>query len=256
MSHHIQLPLQDCLVCSDIHGKKHLLDALLKERRSNETLLFLGDYCDRGKESFSVMMQVKELVESGQAYAIRGNHDQMFLDFLDEPEEQADYYYNQGGRYTIESFFEGINPSITFTLHYTPQHLASIILKEHQELIQFIRNLPYTIEMGKWLFVHAGVKPYSVNWKESTPLNQFIWLREEFYLRQNETGKHVMFGHTSSSHLPIHDTPIWMNRTQDAFGIDGGAGSSGCLNGVRIVDESLHEVAKVYQNGEVMTLPL
>lgn len=256
MSHHISVPVQDCLVCSDIHGKNHLLNILLKQKAETETVLFLGDYCDRGKDSFLVMTKVKELVETGKAFAIRGNHDQMFLDFLDDPEEMAHYYYSQGGRYTIESFFEGINPSITFTLRYTPQHLASIILKEHQELIQFIRNLPYTIEMGKWLFVHAGVKPYSPNWKDSTPLNQFTWIREEFYLRKNETGKHIMFGHTSSKHLPMHNTPIWFNQSEDVFGIDGGAGSTGCLNGVRIHKEAIQEIVKVYQNEEVLMLPL
>lgn len=250
--HHIEIPLQPCFVMSDIHGKHALLENLLKQTEETEKILFLGDYCDRGKDSLSVLLTVKRLVDEGKAYAVRGNHDQMFLDFLDAPDEQPEFYYNQGGRETIDSFYDlDFSPSI----HYTPKRVASYILESYPDLIDFIRNLPYTIEMGDWLFVHAGIRPYSTAWKTNTSLTDMLWIRQEFYFQKNETGKRVMFGHTSSYHLPLHDTPIWMHRDKTSFGIDGGAGGSGCLNGVRMNNGEISEVIKAYQNGSTLMFP-
>lgn len=256
MRHHIQIPLQSCLVMSDIHGQLQLLESVLEQAKSNEKLIFIGDYCDRGRDSFDVLTTVKRLVESGKAHATLGNHDQMFLDFLEEPDEYKDFYYDQGGRETIESFFREKQLDYSVTMRYTPERIASEILEKHHDLIQFLRELPYTIEMGDWLFVHAGVKPYSTEWKRTTSLNDFLWIRQAFYLQKNETGKKIVFGHTSAQHLPVHSTPIWVNKTGDAFGIDGGAGGAGCLNGVRIQEDAIVEIVKAYKNGEVMTLPL
>lgn len=255
MRHHIQIPAQHCMVMSDIHGQFDLLQNVLDTVRPDEKIIFIGDYCDRGRDSFDVLQTVKQLVDSGRAHASRGNHDQMFLDFLAEPEEQAFFYYNQGGRETIESFFRDENHDFSVTMRYTPQKLASDILLRHKDLIDFLMELPYTIEMNDWLFVHAGVKPYSPQWKKTTSLNDFLWIRQEFYLQKNETGKHILFGHTSAHHLPVHTTPIWVNRTGDVFGIDGGAGGSGCLNGIRLRDNAIQEIIKATKDGNVLTLP-
>lgn len=255
MSHHIQVPAQNCFVMSDIHGQHELLQRLLDDVRHDEKIIFIGDYCDRGRDSYDVLKTVKSLVESGKAYASRGNHDQMFLDFLAEPEEQAFFYYNQGGRETVESFFRHENNGFSVTMRFTPQKLASEILLHHKDLVDFLMNLPYSIEMDDWLFVHAGVKPYSTEWKKTTSLNDFLWIRQEFYLQKNETGKRVMFGHTSAHHLPVHTTPIWTNRQGNIFGIDGGAGGSGCLNGIRLRDNNIQEVIKAKKDGDVLTLP-
>lgn len=255
MRHHIQIPLQNCVVMSDIHGRYDLLTTLLEQVKNEETLIFLGDYCDRGRDSFETLYTVKRLVENGQAYAVIGNHDQMFLDFLDEPEEQAFFYFNQGGRETIESFYADQELGFTASMRYTPQRIASDILTQHAELISFLRHLPVTIEMDDFLFVHAGVKPYSPDWKRTTSENDYMWIRQEFYLQKNETGKRVLFGHTSAHHLPEHTTPIWVNRTGNAFGIDGGAGGSGCLNGVRIQRGEIVEIIKALHQGCAMSLP-
>lgn len=252
MNHHIEIPLQPCLAISDIHGNYTRLNNLLEKSSPSEKILFLGDYCDRGEDSLSVLLKVKQLVEEGKAIALRGNHDQMFLDFLDSPDEQPGFYYDQGGRATIDSFYDlDFSPSIS----YTPQRNASYIKNSFPELIAFIRSLPYTVQMEDWVFVHAGIQTYSPSWKETTSLTNMIWIREQFYRPKNETGKRVMFGHTSTYHLPVHDTPIWVSADETLFGIDGGAGGSGCLNAVRMNNGEIKEILKAYQNGSVMSFP-
>lgn len=250
MGHHLEIEKQDVIVLSDIHGRFDLLETLIKQVEENEVMLLLGDYCDRGKDSLQVIKLVKELVENGRAIAVKGNHDQMFLDFLDDPSAEPDWYFGQGGRETVQSFYGGNDIGFNVSLRYTPEKIAQDILMMYPELIDFLRALPLTIEMDGYLFVHAGVKSHSKDWKSSTLPQEYLWIRQDFYLRPNDTGKRILFGHTSAYHLPLHDTPIWVNKEGNLFGIDGGAGGSGCLNGVRIQNGKIIGVYKVYKYDE------
>ena len=54
-----------------------LLD-LVEYNSSEDQLILLGDYMDRGKNSREVIYYVKELVEVHHAIALKGNHDKMF----------------------------------------------------------------------------------------------------------------------------------------------------------------------------------
>ena len=74
-------------IIPDIHGQFAKLDALLtklgwrKERllwrrpANDQHLVFLGDFIDRGPENRRVLETVRDLVDSGFASAIMGNHE-------------------------------------------------------------------------------------------------------------------------------------------------------------------------------------
>ena len=247
----IAIPMQNVLVTSDIHGHNEELNGLLsKWEPEKELLLFLGDYCDRGDDSHGVFQTVKRLVEAGQAVAIGGNHEELFLSFLDYPETESDSFYANGGVKTIKSFYpESERPQF----EKTPEQWAELIKQDFAELVDFIRELPFYIEMGDWLFVHAGVNPFQIDWKSTSDID-FRWIRERFYLRKNETGKRIMFGHTPIPILPYGaGLPIWTNRDQTLFGIDGGMGSNIILNGIRIENGEIKElVAQLYQDEAIV----
>ena len=247
----IKIPKQAIFVISDIHGHSEELNGLLdKWNPKKELLLFLGDYCDRGDESLKTFRTVKDLVDSGKAIAISGNHEQLFLAFLDEPETEWEVFYGNGGSETIKSFYpDVVNPIFS----KTPEQWAEMIKKDFVELIAFIRDLPLYIEMEDWLFVHAGINPYLKDWRDTSSMH-FRWIREMFYLRKNETGKRIMFGHTPIPHLPHgNGLPMWVNNDQTLFGIDGGMGSNRLLNGVRIQDgEILEMVVQLYQDKSIV----
>ena len=105
---------------SDIHGEKRPLEEAMDRidltTHSKNKILFLVDYIDRGPESCQVLYYIKELVDNyGDSIVIvlRGNHEEMFIDWLfggDEKfwlsqdsglkttksflsEEQIEYYY-------------------------------------------------------------------------------------------------------------------------------------------------------------------
>ena len=87
--------MTDYYVIGDVHGKAGMLEDLLKTWDGKTQLLFLGDLIDRGEDSRRVLEMVKDLVENQGAICISGNHEYMFLTWLDNPEESYDHYRRQ-----------------------------------------------------------------------------------------------------------------------------------------------------------------
>ena len=55
------------------------------------------DLIDRGEDSRRVLEMVKDLVDNQGAICLSGNHEYMFLTWLDDPEESYDHYRRNGG---------------------------------------------------------------------------------------------------------------------------------------------------------------
>ena len=92
-------------VIGDIHGHFDELVELLKSwDEAAEQLVFLGDYIDRGPDSSKVVALVKELVETKGAIALKGNHEDMLKEFLEDPIFNAEHYLLQGGYQTMLSY--------------------------------------------------------------------------------------------------------------------------------------------------------
>src|SRR5918997_1278246 len=76
-------------VVGDIHGRRaqlaSLLEALPREADS-DTLVFLGDLIDRGPDAPGVVSDVLAMHRENpeRVVTLRGNHEQMMLDFIDE----------------------------------------------------------------------------------------------------------------------------------------------------------------------------
>ena len=75
-------------VIGDVHGRRAqmnlLLDMIPRDERA-DALVFLGDLIDRGPDAPGVVSDVMELQASApeRVVTLRGNHEQMLLDFLD-----------------------------------------------------------------------------------------------------------------------------------------------------------------------------
>jgi len=99
--------VEKVFVVGDIHGGMELLEKILQYwNDKEEQLVFLGDFVDRGPDSLKVIQKVMELTEEYGAIALCGNHEQLFLKWLQYPEKLKEYYFNAkiGGINTIESF--------------------------------------------------------------------------------------------------------------------------------------------------------
>lgn len=155
-------------VCGDLHGCFELLEEKLAEVGFNTTtdrLFSVGDIIDRGINSEKAL----DYLNKSWFHCIRGNHEQMFLDWCTEEDS---IYRNDAFRFHIHN--GGIWIADFLGVHI--QKLADDINKDesitelYPELnlwVEAIEQLPYAIEIKsntkKVGIVHAEI-PKQVKW--------------------------------------------------------------------------------------------
>lgn len=202
------------LAIGDIHGTLDKLQMLLADiywDPDKDTLLFIGDYVDRGPDSAGVIDHILGLkLWSENIICLRGNHEQLFLDFLEGKNVQS-FLYN-GGQTTIESY-GGSDGGIP-QAHY-----------------DFLRSLPYYHETDEYIFVHAGLRDGRRIHEQDE--HDLLWIREEFIYSDYDHGKRVIYGHTPSRGPVVQPNKI---------GIDTGAVYGGYLTCLEIPGLIFHSV--------------
>ncbi|WCK57177.1 metallophosphoesterase family protein (plasmid) [Aneurinibacillus sp. Ricciae_BoGa-3] len=241
--------MERLFVIGDIHGKRHTLELMLsKWNPDKERLVLLGDLIDRGEDSYGVIQLAQRLREEYGAIVLRGNHEGMLLDWMENPYEQLEAYYPQGGRETLYSFFD---TDITYTR--LPSEIVKQLKTYFTEEIQFLKSLPYYYEWNQYLLVHAGVNLNLKDWKNSNQLD-FTWIRKPFHYGKNETGKIIIFGHTLTKNLNSDNSKgIWVSPCQSKIGIDGGAVFGGYLHGIVLDKEGIQQTYSVGADNQIYT---
>jgi len=147
------------LVIGDIHGNyKGLMQCLQRSgfSYSKDTLISLGDVVDGHSESFEV---VEELLKIKNLIAIKGNHDDWFLQWLNTSINPTGW--KQGQKATGLSYLKHSRPDeswytidpITcdkFVINIKPFDVP----KKHIEF--FDKQLPYYRDNENNLFIHGG----------------------------------------------------------------------------------------------------
>lgn len=217
----------------DIHGRSDLLIKLLRQieadaaRRSaaRKTLVFLGDYVDRGPDSRGVVDLLLFSPPKGfdDIHFLKGNHEALLLDFLADP-GGLDHWLMNGGDATMASY--GVDVDLLNAMGAGPEAWRNAFTDVLPQLHRnFFESLRLQVFAGDYLFVHAGVKP-------GVPLDaqaesDLIWIRGPFLRAEQSFGKVVVHGHT-----PVRAPEIKANR----IGIDTGAVFSGQLTALRLQD--------------------
>ncbi|MGQ9843617.1 MAG: metallophosphoesterase family protein [Spirochaetota bacterium] len=205
----------------DIHGYYNKLSALFgkiqKHITGNDIIIFLGDYIDRGPQSFEVIDFLIDLQKNYNTIFLRGNHESMFLNYL-QGKDISLFMFN-GGQATIDSYIE---------------ILGSLRLPEGHKT--FYNNLKLYYETDDFIALHAGLRPgISVELQSSYDM---IWIREEFYLQQYHWPKLVVFGHTTTVNITgLHMNEIYDDIHKNIIGIDTGAAYGGPLTCLRLPDK-------------------
>lgn len=220
------------IVISDPHGCRDELCLLLKKvgyRPNIDALCLLGDYGDRGKHTKQTVQMVMSLSKRKHVKVIGGNHDDMFLNWLDDLDYKPSPYTNEknGGTETILSYCP------FFKAGENDCEVRNWIKKTYKHEIEFLRNLPDYIEDDNHIFVHAGVDPTKTDWMDTDKKN-FRWLRDTFYDQPNPFQKTVVFGHTTCSVLHQDETNFNVWFSEGKIGIDGGVKFGGQLNALMI----------------------
>lgn len=226
------------LVISDIHGCYKEFQELLEKagyEPASDRLYLLGDYMDRGPQSKDAIEKVMELVDVDGAIALRGNHDQFFLDWLDDPVEGMRRVALNGGLETIESFLgevdrDAADPDVW-------RAWAEAIKRDYPDMVDFLRRLPYYREDSGYILVHAGIDPSLADWR-NTSKHDLIWMRWPFLDTELSIAETVIHGHTPV--INLHGTHDIYYR-DDKIGIDGACAYGGQLNALAIEDGEMHE---------------
>ena len=234
--------LDKVFVIGDIHGCDSLLESLLtKWNPEEEQLVFLGDYIDRGPDSLKVVQRVMQLSKDYDVVTLSGNHEQLFLGWLDKPEELSEYYFNPkvGGAATVQSIYN--DPSLNIASNnFSVKEVTKKIQKEQPKIMEFMKGLRRFYLWGPFLFVHAGISAVAENFRQ-TKEEDFYWIREEFYNVPHIAKEIVVFGHTPTVLLNEDKTSnIWISPCQKKIGIDGGGAifERGQLHGVVFTKDS------------------
>ncbi|MDZ4375235.1 MAG: metallophosphoesterase family protein [Phenylobacterium sp.] len=213
----------------DIHGHAEVLDDLLGQIVADmeasrpittPLLVFLGDYVDRGSDSRGVIERVLKLTADRrvEVTALKGNHEDALLRFLDDPGYAASWIENWGET-TLRAY--GVDPwggaevREAFLAAFPPAHRA------------FLDGLAVRHEVGDYLFVHAGVRPGVLLADQNE--RDLIWIRYDFLESDADFGKVVVHGHTPSPRPQMRANRI---------GIDTGVYYTGVLTAVRLEGES------------------
>lgn len=174
------------IAIGDIHGCLDPLQRLIETLKPNpfDTLVFLGDYMDRGPDSKGVIDYLIELKKTHSCIFLLGNHEVLMLDYLAGLLTINDWERN-GGVATLDSYtHDGM-------LHIPESHL------------DFLKScLPY-FDTPDYFFVHGGVKPFRTieeNLRKMTKL-ELVWERSHLddavlNAQDYKWEKTVVCGHT------------------------------------------------------------
>jgi serine/threonine protein phosphatase 1 len=228
-------------VVGDIHGRCAQLHGLLDilPRNESDMLVFLGDLIDRGPDAPGCVEHVLNLCTANPETVIclRGNHEQMLLDFLDE-DNTIWLESPTGGDQTFRQYTE--KPLVLRTEAHFDAARALLAEKIPAGQVEFFRQLPLYHEDEYALYVHAGLEG-GKHPSESSP-HALLWTRDmDFY--KSYHGKPCVFGHTPTPFLP------WLGRIgrhgiyvfHSAIGIDTGYNLQSPLSCLSLPDFALYQ---------------
>lgn len=194
--------MPDYIAIGDIHGQDEQLAALLAQVPVEGTLVFLGDYLDRGPNVKGVLDRLMALARMRACIFLRGNHEDLALQALDNgPRAMSNWMFN-GGEATLRSFGGALPP----------------------EYETFLRETRYYYATPDYIFVHGGLPPGQQPEAVDDP-EPFLWMREPFLSSDYDWGRLVIHGHTPT---PDRRPDIRPNRID----LDTGAIYGGPLTGL------------------------
>jgi len=206
----------------DIHGCLSKLERVISRTgidNKEDTLVFIGDYIDRGPDSRGVVDFVLDLKRKiHTVICLKGNHEQMFLDYVCLNKNE-DLYLSNGGDTTIASYgYRNVHGGREFN-----------IPDSHME---FFNSLLPCYETDDYIFVHAGLRE-NVPLKDQN-IKDMLWIRHDFIMSSYDFGKTVVFGHTPMS----HSKPLFL---PGRIGIDTGAVYGGFLTCIELPSKKIYQ---------------
>lgn len=242
------------IVVGDIHGDLAALElvlARLPELDAADTLLFLGDYVDRGPDSAGVVARVRALPRllPARVVALRGNHEDAWLRIVREgwPE-----YILTAGNGCLATYGSYTGKELRTIADITSKDEFEAFAAGHflpQDDVAWMASLPTWYEDYHAIYVHAGLPHVGGRWLHPSEVDDhkpLMWQRSMRFFSSYE-GKRVVFGHTSAEYLPQEVSLNTPDDEHDLFvsghliGVDTGSGRGGFLTAVELPSMAVYE---------------
>lgn len=224
----------------DVHGCRNLLRALEAQIAADAAqfegrprVILLGDLVDRGPNTAGVLDDVMRPLRWGDRLALRGNHEDMMLAFVDDPRANLDWL-GFGGFETLGSYGLVLDEAQAKQL---PTRRLQQMLSAHlpDDHLAWLRNLPpgFVVRGLNQAFVlaHAGFDP--TRGPHDQPLRTLTWGGMG---PGPEHGLRLVHGHV------IQQAP---DLAASCIGIDTGAYKSGKLTALRLAESYFPHVLTV-----------
>lgn len=196
-------------VIGDVHGCAKALRTVIEtiNPTTEDKLIFLGDYIDRGPDSRNVIEQVIDLQSRCRVVALSGNHELMMMAIINRGAEDTIWLVN-GGRATITSY-------------------GGCLSKIPDSHLRFFAQLLPHYETDDTICVHAGYNPMLPMDEQSESVTHWGHLPPLLPL-PHLTGKRVFVGHTpqpsgnilDKGHLVCIDTYCFGSGYLTAYDLD------------------------------------
>lgn len=216
------------IAIGDVHGCARELNELLGKLplRPDTTIVFLGDYIDRGPDSKGVIDTILDLGTRHHVVALMGNHETMLFDFLADPKSSmaGKFLYN-GGSACLASYGD-----------------ASGNWQIPASHIQFLKGLRLSYETRDYFFVHAGIPDVALS--ELSPEEHakiMLWIRGPFLNNTRRWKKRIVHGHTPSPQPEVKPNRI---------NLDTGCALGGRLTAMELPTEQIFQVEKYVETDE------
>ncbi len=172
--------MNEYLFIGDLHGHATQLKSVLQKAgftivngaywHPELKAVFVGDFINRGTENLECLRIVRAMVESGNALAVIGNHEVIFLNYHQQNP--------QTGQYTMQNR-AGWNRLLQQTMQEFSQSAAEL-----KEMLNWLKSLPIVIETKHFNVVHACYDPELIEALRDRTNGSFVlqendWLQME-----------------------------------------------------------------------------
>jgi serine/threonine protein phosphatase 1 len=239
------------IAIGDVHGGYAELRVLLSRLpplTAADSLVFVGDYLDRGPDSALVVDYLRQQLPKrtpAKLVFLRGNHEDAWLRVVDGgwPEFLAP---PTNGCWATYLSFSGVKAEDLGPADFEAFTTGTFF---PPEVVAWMQAMPFWYEDENAIYVHAGLMDRNGAFLHPSEVDDprpLLWLRTEAFFRSYR-GKRVVFGHTVVAALPQQlsiyspEDPTDLFRAQDLVGIDTRCGHGGFLSAIELPSLTVYE---------------